>query len=86
MINTIDNYCYEQWKEKIMRRRIVIEMDDENSEIFNDILKMIAERTDSNVECTIRQEIIPERISREINIPSFMNFNRLMKEGVQKNG
>ena len=86
MLNTIDNYCYGQWKEKIMRRRIVIEMDAENSEIFNDILTMIAERTDSNVECTISQEIIPERISREIQVPSFINFNRLMKEGVQKNG
>lgn len=56
-----------------MRKRIVIEMDAEETEIFIDILKMVAERMDSNVECAIKQEIIPERISGEIQIPSFMN-------------
>lgn len=76
-----------------MRRRIVIEMDVEETEIFNDILKMVAERTDSNVECTIKQEIIPEKISREIQIPSFMNQSKVvsgqgkgMREALHKRG
>lgn len=76
-----------------MKKRIVIEMDVEETEIFNDILKMVAEGTDSNVECTIKQEIIPEKISREIQIPSFMNQSKVvsgqekgMREALHKRG
>lgn len=79
-----------------MRRRILIEMDVEETEIFNDILSMVAERVDGNVECNIRQEIIPERISQEIQVPTFESnrkkkslsedaFSRL-KKGVMQHG
>lgn len=69
-----------------MIRRIVIEMDSENTDIFNDILKIVADRIDNNVECSIQQEII----SSDIKVPEFMNSYRAMgslyKKGVIQNG
>lgn len=63
-----------------MVRRIVIEMDSEEGPILNDILKMIAERVDSNVELSINQKIIPDKSKIEIQTPQFMNHRRIISQ------
>ncbi|MCM1161522.1 MAG: hypothetical protein NC412_09890 [Roseburia sp.] len=57
-----------------MVRRILIETDVEEDAggLVKEIINMVMERIDPNVEFTIRQEIIPEKISRGIQIPDFV--------------
>lgn len=71
-----------------MIRRILIEVDmDENSTIANDIAALVISRMDSNVEFSISQEIVPERSSRGIKIPEFVNTKNCTKQkGMMQNG
>ena len=57
-----------------MKRIILIELDvEEDNGMVKDIAGMIMDRIDSDAEFTIRQEIIPEKISGEIQVPDFLN-------------
>ena len=71
-----------------MIRRILIEMEmNDNSTIANDIAALVISRIDSNVEFTIKQEIVPERNSGEIQIPEFVNKKNCTKQkGMMQNG
>lgn len=59
-----------------MNRRITIEMDTEDpGNLVKDILDMVAVRMDANVEFSIKQEMLPEKIRHKedgIQIPAFL--------------
>lgn len=63
-----------------MVRRILIEMDGEEDTngMIKDITELVMSRIDSNVEFTIKQEILPEKISGVIQIPDFLNRNKMI--------
>lgn len=65
-----------------MKRIISIEMDfDYSDAFFNDILKMITDRIDPNCEVSIRQEIVSDKKSKELQVPSFLNNpNRVISQ------
>lgn len=65
-----------------MVRRILIEVDaeDDGNGLVKDITNMVMERIDPNVEFTISQEIIPEKIPEDIQMPDILN------KGVMHNG
>lgn len=61
--------------------------------MVKDITSMVMDRIDSNVEFTISQEMIPEKISGEIQVPDFLNKGRVisqpekgMMEAIHKKG
>jgi hypothetical protein len=58
-----------------VKRRIVIEMDSEDSAsgIVHDVTRMVLDRLDPDVEFSIRQEMLPEKISEQIQVPGFLN-------------
>lgn len=57
-----------------MKRRILIELDveDEANGMIKDITNLVMERIDSNVEFKISQEMIPEKISKEVQVVDFL--------------
>lgn len=57
-----------------MKRRILIELDieDDVNGMVKDITNLVMDRIDSNVEFTISQEMIPEKISKEIQVADFL--------------
>ena len=67
-----------------MINRITIDIDAETENLINEILSVVAERIDSNVELSIRQEIVPERISggRIVSRQEKEMISALRKKGV----
>ena len=65
-----------------MKRRIYIEVDtdEDMNGMVKDITELVMSRIDANVEFTIKQEILPERISGGIQMPEFMNGNRVISQ------
>lgn len=78
-----------------MRRRIIFEIEAEGTEnIVGDITRLVMDRVDANCEFDMRQEFLPEKISKkkEIQIPAFLQKGHMsqqekgMRESLYKMG
>lgn len=61
-----------------MKRRLVIEMEAVASpdNVIQDVFEVLMKYANCNTEFTLRQEMLPEKSSRELQIPDFLKGRR----------
>jgi hypothetical protein len=55
------------------------------SGLMHEVTRMVLDKVDPDVEFSIRQEILPEKISGQIQVPGFLNGNA-QRRGVVQDG